>query len=88
MKRKTNKKSGIIVINGGNISATGGYYAGAGIGGGGWQGSCGTVIINGGIVKATGGGYGAGIGGGNGGSGGSVTINGGTVTATGGDMPA
>ncbi len=77
-----NVSSGSIIINGGNITATGGIMA-AGIGGGG-SGS-GTVTINGGMVTATGGSFAADIGGGGGADGGSgtVTINGGTVTAMG-----
>ena len=52
---------GNIVINGGNIKATGGYYA-AGIGSGGYGGYCGDITINGGTITATGGDYAAGIG--------------------------
>ena len=71
-----------ITINGGTITATGGYY-GAGIGGGnGAHG--GTIIINGGTIVAKGGNDAAGIGGGEGGSGGNIYIYGGTITATGG----
>ena len=73
------KNAGTITINGGNVTATGGYN-GAGIGGGA-SGAGGTTTINGGTIMATGVYYGAGIGGGSGGSGGTITINGGTVTA-------
>lgn len=74
---------GEITINGGTVTAHGGYH-GAGIGGG-HGGSAGTITINAGRVTAladdenkTGG---AGIGGGYDGQGGSVTINGGRVRA-------
>ena len=78
---------GTVTINGGAITARGGYN-GAGIGGGS-GGSGGTIVINGGSVKAYGNstsdniGGGAGIGGGTGGAAGDITINGGTVTARG-----
>ena len=78
---------GTVTINGGDITAKGGYN-GAGIGGGA-GGSGGTIVINGGTVKAYGNstsdnhGGGAGIGGGTGGAAGNITINGGTVTAQG-----
>jgi uncharacterized repeat protein (TIGR02543 family) len=78
---------GTVTINGGDITASGGYN-GAGIGGGS-GGSGGTIAINGGSVKAYGNstsdnlGGGAGIGGGTGGAAGNITINGGTVTARG-----
>lgn len=78
---------GNIVINSGNITATGGCDA-AGIGAGGSTGSCGNITINGGTVEATGGGNGAGIGGGYGNACGNITISGGTVSATGGDSAA
>ncbi len=74
-----NRAGGNVTINGGVVTATGGYY-GAGIGGGAY-GAGGSVTINGGEVTATGD-YSAGIGGGRNGVGGSVTINGGEVTAT------
>lgn len=87
------RASGVIVINGGTVTATGGQY-GAGIGGG-MYGYCESVTINGGIVTATGGTRGAGIGGGgnyywagNYGNMGTITINGGTVTASGGGTGA
>ena len=76
---------GHIVINSGNITATGGNNA-AGIGG--RDASCGNITINGGTVTATGGQYAAGIGGGDGASCGNITISGGTVEATGGDYGA
>ena len=75
---------GNIVIEGGNITATGGY---AGIGGAygysGEEGTCGDITILGGTVTATALSYGAGIGAGRGeyGSCGNITISGGTVTA-------
>lgn len=71
-----------VVINGGIVTATAGYF-GAGIGGGN-SGESGSVTINDGIVKATGGDGGAGIGGGYSRPGGDVKITGGTVTAIGG----
>ena len=79
-------KVGTIIINGGNIEATGGDY-GAGIGGSIHNSNGGTIIINGGVVKATGGWGAAGIGGGynnwqgNYGVCGNIVINGGQVTA-------
>ena len=79
--------NGPITINGGTVTATGGYNSylgngGAGIGsGGGGHGV--DITINGGTVTATGGGGGAGIGGGSSGFGRNITINGGTVMATG-----
>ena len=79
---------GNIVIEGGNITAIGGYYA-AGIGAG-QNASCGTISITGGTVFAIGGGgpsstgYAAGIGSGyDHSSCGAITISGGTVNATG-----
>ena len=80
------ENAGIITINGGNVTATGGTFA-AGIGGGD-KGSGGTITINGGNVTATGGSSGAGIGGGYSGSGGKITINDGKVTAKGGNLSA
>ena len=73
---------GNIIIEGGDITATGASYS-AGIGGGDRH-SCGTIEIRGGNVNATGG-FGAGIGSGDKGSCGAITISGGTLTATGGD---
>lgn len=82
------KQSGDLIINGGIITATGGVYGGAGIGGG-FQGGCGNVVINGGTVTAVGGSSigGAGIGAGAASEiiSGEIAVNGGTVTATGGD---
>ena len=78
---------GNIEIQGGNITATGGYYS-AGIGAGD-EGACGTITISGGNIMATGGDLAAGIGGGyDGPSCGGITISGGTITATGGDWAA
>lgn len=81
---------GTVIINDGEVLATGGTagtYGGAGIGGV-EDGNGGTVTINGGEITAIGG-LGAGIGGGGtagigGGHGGTITITGGTVTALGG----
>ena len=72
--------TGDIVINGGNITATGGYQA-AGIGAG-FQTIIGDITINGGNVTVNGGEYAAGIGCGatsGKGSCGNITFNGGTV---------
>ena len=87
------KHCGDIVINGGNITATGGSGGyNAGIGGG--EGDdetvirCGKITINGGTVTATGGNGAAGIGCGYYGASNDITITGGTVTATGGDSAA
>lgn len=74
---------GNIVINGGNITATGGSDGGAGIGGGNHA-SCGNITISGGTVTATGGNKAAGIGSGFEGFCGNITISGGIVEATGG----
>ena len=73
--------SGIININGGIITATGGKFA-AGIGGSD-TGAGGTININGGTIVATGGYCAAGIGGGVYGAGGVINISGGQVTANG-----
>lgn len=73
--------AGIITIDSGEVTATGGYFS-AGIGGGN-GGAGGAVIINGGTVTATGDSEGAGIGGGSNGDAATVTINGGTVAAHG-----
>ncbi len=87
---------GSLTINGGTVTALGGYYA-AGIGSN-ENGSCGDITVNGGQVLARGGvvlGHsvksgkpfpGVGIGGDRGE--GVVTISGGTVTAEGGSMNA
>lgn len=74
---------GNIVINGGNITATGGSNGGAGIGSAS-NGSCGNITISGGTVTATGGNKAAGIGSAFEGFCGNITISGGTITATGG----
>lgn len=74
---------GNIVINGGNITATGGSNGGAGIGSG-KDSSCGNITISGGTVTATGGNKAAGIGSGFEGTCGNITISGGTINATGG----
>ncbi|MBO7683447.1 MAG: hypothetical protein J6T51_01830 [Kiritimatiellae bacterium] len=71
-----------IVVNSGDVVATGGDGA-AGIGGGGGQGGIGTYIY-GGKVTATGGENAAGIGGGSGGNAGRYRQSGGTVVARGG----
>ena len=78
---------GTIVIEGGVITATGGF-GGAGIGVDA-NSCCDGITISGGTVTATGGKYSAGIGAGNiGTSPGNITISGGIVTATGGDGAA
>ena len=76
------KSVGMLVINDGNISATGTTLT-AGIGGDNYSDDGGTIIINGGKVTATGGTAAAGIGGGNVGVCGIISINGGKVTAKG-----
>ena len=74
---------GKLTISGeGELQIAGGY-AGAGIGGGKWEGER-NITISGGTVAATGGEYGAGIGGGSEGDGRDITISGGTVSAIGG----
>ena len=79
-------------IQGGTITATGGYNA-AGIGSGN-NSNCGNITISGGTVEATGGTDadhqegGAGIGSGYAGTCGAITISGGSVTATGGGQGA
>ena len=83
-----NINCGNIIINGGNITATGGGQS-PGIGGGiGVGSSCGNITINGGTINATGGygasGIGCGVGGSMISSCGNITISGGTITATGG----
>lgn len=84
---------GNMIINSGNIVATGGMES-AGIGGGD-HGNLVGLIINGGNVTARGGGNpgvvnggAAGIGGGRMGNGSNITINGGTVNAYGGENGA
>ncbi len=79
---------GNIVIEGGDITATGGITnGGAGIGSGN-ETSCGTITISGGTVNATGGYYSVGIGSGKQSSCSDITISGGTVIAKGGDDSA
>ena len=73
---------GDISIEGGVITATGGYQA-AGIGSG-YNATCGNISITGGDITATGGDCAAGIGGGSITSCGNITITGGDITATGG----
>lgn len=80
------KSCGNIVIQGGNIVATGGLYA-AGIGGA-YVSTCGDIEITGGNIKAKGGVGAAGIGGGRGANCGAINISGGTVIATGGEDAA
>ena len=79
---------GNIEIQGGDITATGGWSS-AGIGGG-PSADCGTITISGGTVTATGGQGGAGIGSGSqtAATCGAITISGGTVTANGGQNGA
>ena len=72
---------GNIVIEGGTITATGGYSA-AGIGAG-YTAACGDITITGGTITATGGSDSVGIGGGECGNCGDITISGGTISATG-----
>ncbi len=78
---------GIININGGNITATGGKYA-AGIGSS-HRNSCSHIIISGGTIHATGGNHAAGIGSGWGGNStgdfsscGSISITNGVTSVT------
>ena len=90
------ENGGKVIIEGGQITVTGGGSRGSGsefIGGaagigGGCQGTGGEITIKGGRVTATGGDYAAGFGGGCQGTGGEITINGGRVTATGGHNAA
>lgn len=75
-----NINCGSIVINGGIISATGGYNA-AGIGSG-YNATCGSITMNGGVIQAARGGQSAaGIGSGYGGQASceAITINGGQI---------
>ena len=83
--RGENDACGHIMIEGGDITATGGAFA-AGIGSGG-GGTCGNITIKGGTIEATGGNWAAGIGSGDGGTCGTITIAStvSSVTATGGD---
>ena len=73
---------GDISIEGGVITATGGFDA-AGIGA--VRATCGNISITGGTITATGGYDAAGIGSGNGSTCGNITITGGDITATGGN---
>lgn len=77
------EKGDNITISGGNITANGGAYGGAGIGGASGIGGSGTNIkITGGNVIAVGGNAGAGIGGGMHGDAKDILITGGTVNAS------
>jgi hypothetical protein len=76
------KSCGNIIIQGGNIVATGGLYA-AGIGGA-YVSTCGDIEITGGNITAKGGVGAAGIGCGRGANCGAINISGGTVIAEGG----
>lgn len=78
----TDMSCGNIIIEGGNITATGGSRS-AGIGS-----NCGNITISGGSVTATGGSHAAGIGAGKSRKCGDITISGGTINATGGDYGA
>ncbi len=80
------KSCGNIVIQGGNIVATGGLYA-AGIGGA-YVSTCGDIEITGGNIKAKGGVGAAGVGGGRGANCGDINISGGTIIAEGGEDAA
>ena len=80
------KSCGNIIIQGGNIVATGDLYA-AGIGGA-YVSTCGDIKITGGNITAQGGVGAAGIGGGRGADCGDILISGGTIIATGGDDAA
>ena len=82
-----NAPCGNIEIQGGNITAIGGYSS-AGIGGGNGNSNCGTITISGGTVVTTGGGLAAGIGCGLASDCGTITISGGSVEATGGSGSA
>ena len=73
---------GNVVIEGGNITATGGRYA-AGIGGS-RESNCGNIVIKGGNITATGGDNSAGIGASYESNCGNIVIEGGNITATGG----
>ena len=80
------KSCGNIIIQGGNIEATGDLYA-AGIGGA-YVSTCGDIEITGGNITAKGGVGAAGIGGGRGADCGAILISGGTIMAEGGDDAA
>ena len=78
--------AGNIIINGGTITANGGYRS-AGIGSANNGNRCGNITITGGIVNATGGQYAAGIGGGSWSAYvgcGNINVSGGTINAQGG----
>lgn len=78
----TGNNNGKITINGGTITAVGGFNS-AGIGGGD-DGGAGLVIINGGEINASSNWYGCGIGSGSyNDEGGTIIINGGKINATG-----
>lgn len=85
-----NETSGTLTITdtdkNGSLTATGGNYGGAGIGGGNIK-DAGKLEITGGTITATGGLDGAGIGGGGSGGDADITISGGTITAIGGTDP-
>ena len=73
----------------GSLTAAGGRFYGAGIGGGyGSAGACGTIAIEGGAITAAGGGFAAGIGSGYQSSCENVFVAGGSVTASGGSGAA
>ena len=76
---------GNILIEGGDITATGEEAAGIG---GGFGADCGSIMIKGGNITATGGDDAAGIGSGYDGACGNILIEGGAITATGGDNAA
>ena len=80
------ENGGTLILQGGEVIASGGKYA-SGVGGGD-AGAGGSVTVYGGNLKATGGDYGSGIGGGEDRDGGSLTVYGGTVTANGGKQAA
>lgn len=77
---------GNIVIEGGEIVATGGYYS-AGIGGG-ENGACGQIQISGGNITAIGGNEAAGIGAGDNAKCDNISITGGTISAMSGNNAA
>ncbi|MCD8049108.1 MAG: carbohydrate-binding domain-containing protein [Clostridia bacterium] len=84
--QKTSTGNTLTITGSGELTATGGFGGGAGIGGA-YHGDGSNIVIESGTIEATSSDGGAGIGAGAGYSyhnGASVTINGGTVTATGG----
>lgn len=85
----SNKSSGIITINGGDLDIKSGSD-GAAIGSGSTVrgDNRSVVIINGGTLMLRSNSYGAGIGGGEYSAGGTITINGGNITAIGGTFSA